>query len=607
MPAIINKNEELQFDPTQTVNENGSVVIGHLSGPCADIINSTRNGRKYSEQLWEKVFKDPITKEYFNCGGIFGELGHPLDREETDMEKIALCMPKEPEKKNGKLWATFDILDTPNGRILKTLCQYGYKMGISSRGSGDIITDYDGNESVDPETYQFNAFDAVLLPAVKEARLKFSESLSNTKTLKAALAESLNKATPTERKIMNETLSKLELDFEDSDIETEDLNEETKYICKFNVYDLDYSDEEPIKTLYNIDDGEDFINKNRGSGKNYALYYDRYAHNSRPENRISHQKIMESKALKALFNYTNLCEWLVKTDQKLFEKFLDEWDYDQEIGNIDEEQNEVVDNNETVIAELQEVLKEKQKLEQQIMDLQEQLSVRSAKEKKLSESLNATKNNISKLSEDSKKAKALTVKVTTLSEDLNATTANLNQMKDTQHHLQERLAVVKKQSKHYKESLVKSEKEVETLRGSLTESNEKLDSINEAYLNLQKDYELKKAESSKKMNEAVVQLDKYKRIAKKAVDKYVDSQAIRLGVTANEIKNRLPESYTFNSIDKVCKDLQEYQLSMSRLPFNTLNENVKIKTSVNEKSIIPADKSLSDDVDLALLHLAGIK
>ena len=145
--------------------------LGRLEGVCADFKNPTRNGRKYSEELWEKVFNSKIVKELFNCGGILGELDHPEDRQEICTEKVAICMPEPPIKKDGKLWAKFDILDTPNGRIAATLAKYGYKLGVSSRGSGDTIIDSDGNESVDPDSYDFTCFDLVVLPAVEAARL----------------------------------------------------------------------------------------------------------------------------------------------------------------------------------------------------------------------------------------------------------------------------------------------------------------------------------------------------------------------------------------------------------------------------------------------------
>ena len=130
-------------------------ILGRLVGVCADFINPTRNGRKYSEQLWENVFNDPIMKEKIKNHVCYGELQHPADRAEIDPEKIAVCLADQPVKnKNGQLEAVFDILDTPNGRILKTLCDYGSNLGISSRGQGDIIEGEDGNEEVDPDTYE---------------------------------------------------------------------------------------------------------------------------------------------------------------------------------------------------------------------------------------------------------------------------------------------------------------------------------------------------------------------------------------------------------------------------------------------------------------------
>ncbi len=209
------ENSEIKNIKYSTSDKKG--VLGTLEGPCADTINATRNGRKYSDALWEKAFNDPIVNEYFACGGIFGELGHPEDRSETDMEKIAICMPEKPTKgEDGKLYGRWDILDTPNGRILKCLCDYGYKIGISSRGNGEVTEDWNGDETVEPDSYELNAFDAVLLPAVKEARLALvTESLTKD-NFKVALQESLDKATTDARKIMEQTLDNLHIDYKKS-------------------------------------------------------------------------------------------------------------------------------------------------------------------------------------------------------------------------------------------------------------------------------------------------------------------------------------------------------------------------------------------------------
>lgn len=90
------------FEYKKSTDKN-SAILGTLEGPCADIVNGTRNGRKYSDELWQKAFNDPIVKEQLANGGIFGEAGHPADREEIDIEKIAIAMPEAPTKKDGKL------------------------------------------------------------------------------------------------------------------------------------------------------------------------------------------------------------------------------------------------------------------------------------------------------------------------------------------------------------------------------------------------------------------------------------------------------------------------------------------------------------------------
>ena len=123
-------------------------------------------------------------------------------------------MPEKPTKdKDGHLIAKFDILDTPNGRIAYTLAKYGYKLGISSRGNGETYIADDGNEHVEEDSYDFRAFDLVLLPAVKAARLKMVESLQNGKTFNQAINEELQKANPDEKRVMTETLNNLNIEY----------------------------------------------------------------------------------------------------------------------------------------------------------------------------------------------------------------------------------------------------------------------------------------------------------------------------------------------------------------------------------------------------------
>ena len=194
-------------------------ILGRLVGVCADTISPTRNGRKYSESLWEKVFDNPIMKEKIKNKVCYGELNHPFDgREEVDMEKIAINLTEQPKKNaDGKLVAVFDVLDTPNGRVLDTLARYGSVLGVSSRGNGDTFVNRDGEEEVNEDTYECTGFDIVPVPAVESARLQYVTESLNNKSLKQALMEQLsNEKDLTAKRVMTETIKSLNIDSSDN-------------------------------------------------------------------------------------------------------------------------------------------------------------------------------------------------------------------------------------------------------------------------------------------------------------------------------------------------------------------------------------------------------
>lgn len=549
------KNEELTYDNSVKINDRGNPILGRLKGPCATTIAATRNGRFYSDELWEKVFNNPIVKEQFASKLVAGELGHPADRQEIDMEKICWIMPEPPYKnEKNQLIGSWDILDTPNGRILKTLCDYGCKIGVSSRGSGDIITDYNGNEAVDPDTYEFTCFDAVLLPAVKEARLEYiSESLdTNKKSLSQALNESLNSATEEERKIMSETLDSLHIPYHPEDEE----NKET---------DVVYKDSD-----------------NAASS--------------------------------------------------------DDVEYRSEV--VDE--NVAVDNSEAQLVEqLQASLNSNKQLEQQIVELREKLSVSYAKETECNEKLDQYKRAILKLSDDSKMLKAAQGKVDILEEELQSVKTklsmsegkldstiklnrSLNEQLSSVHSKMDKMSEAHKQALNRARSLNESAKQtgsrIISLEAQLKEAkenstsrlnilNEQLETLHEQLIEKDKDLEMKKTEYSKKLDEALKTVNRFKKIANNAVDRYIQSQAKRLGVSKNEILNRLSESYSFEEIDEVCDTIQQNNVSMSRLPFQRigLNEKLGVRINARPKEFVPEVINIDDVIDDQLASLAKLK
>lgn len=147
--------------------------LGRLGGPIADWGAGTRNGRLYTKDLWEKVFSTPWVQEAIETKTLFGEADHPDERLESKLSLAAVVMVDYKFiDEQQMLYGWFDILDTPSGRILRTLADYGCRLGVSSRGRGEII-ERNGQQVVKESSYLFGGFDIVALPAVKKARQNF--------------------------------------------------------------------------------------------------------------------------------------------------------------------------------------------------------------------------------------------------------------------------------------------------------------------------------------------------------------------------------------------------------------------------------------------------
>ncbi len=695
-------------------------ILGRLVGVCADFMSPTRNGRKYPEQLWENIFNSDIMKERIANGVCFGELGHPADREETDMEKICICMPEEPKKgPDGKLRAVFDILDTPNGRILKSLCDYGSTLGISSRGSGDLETDFTGQESVNPDTYNCEGFDIVLLPGVKDARLQYvTESLNKkqeNKTLRQKLQESISNETEDHKKIVMESLGELGINLaDDSEYhmldksyehkkEFYDRNKQSGNIADATEY-LDSHDYEYEIYFDKTDDGCTlFYNGELGVLESWddlkkLLHEDKYIEENVAvqEAKLSPQEKMDAWAcgerrenIKAcsdskLEMYRDICEEsgyyaqvkiidkelesreLSDKKEKLVAKMIDGGQrlliLDNETGrdflysvlgktytghiiqadddnayhvierddpraekiadallsrlneslqtsqneedNIDEVQAD--DNDMAIANELQEALKLNKKLDEKIINLQEKLSACYAKEMELEEAIDNYKIKIAKLSNKSKENKALTEKLSKLEIDLKNSKNEVNDKKSMLHETMQRDA---KERKSLQESIASKDNKIKELNEKLnkvskenSQLTDNVNSLNEQLETAHKDSRQIKEKYSNKLDQNNKLIERYKKIAKNAVDKYIGKQATILGVSASEIKNRLPESYSFTDIDNICESLREYKLNINSLPFNTkLNENVNLTVkNLDSRMLVKNTDDELSDADLKL-------
>ena len=154
------------------------------------------------------------------------------------------------------------------------------------------------------------------------------------------------------------------------------------------------------------------------------------------------------------------------------------------------------------------------------------------------------------------------------------------------------------------------DKKISSLQEQLDAISKKAESEKQSLLEnieeIKKDSEIKTRQYTTKLKKANELVEHYKGVAKKAVDKYIDSKARMLGVSANEIKNRLNENYSFSDIDKVCNSLQGYQLNISKLPFD-ISRGSKIKVQESVEPIKPKAPGVDDEVDDSLLRMAGLK
>lgn len=491
--------ETLAFKELTPEEKEKRGILGRLFGPCADIINPTRNGRKYSDELWEKVFKDELVIEALNNGGIFGELDHPVDRQETDSTKIAICMPEAPKRdRDGHLIAYFDILDTPCGRIAYQLAKYGYKLGVSSRGNGDVIEDSDGNESVDPDTYDFQCFDLVLTPSVKAARCNMVEGLDKESiNLKKALKESFDKATADEKVVMQEALDKLN----------------------------------------------------------------------------------------------------IKLDECISESCADKKEQDapeQTVEKTDEANN---DGSKLLINSLQEALKSKSDLEAQVRELQEKLAVSNAKVDELIDAEKKAKNAVQGLAENARKSHDLELKVSSLEESLKQKDERIGKLLEFKR-------VHMANAKVLNESINSKDNDLKELNESIktitSEKDAEIKRLTEALNTEKQTSESKVNEVTAKLHKSVQIKENYKKLANEAINKYIGSKATMIGVSAQDIKNKLEESYTLSDIDKVCEELQAYDLNMSKLPFN-VGRQAKIRVTESKKDNLHHTNP-DDEVD-GLEHL----
>ena len=546
MLESFNTKSEMQYQRLTEEEKQKRGILGRLVGIIADFKNSTRNGRRYTEELWDRTFEDPIVKEKLENRCILGELGHPADRQETDIEKVAICLAEMPKKGNdGKLHGVFDILDTPNGRILKTLCDYGCNIGVSSRGGGDTYEDFDGSETVDANTYEFECFDAVILPAVKAARPAYvTESFdTHKKTLKTALMEALEKSTEDEQRVMKTTLDELNIDYS---TEEESISESVDYNIDVTT------DTEAAKN----DDGADVIMELQEA--------------------LQRQQELENQ-IKSLQEKLSVC-------------YTKESRYSDRLGKANQQVAAQTQENNALSEQLKELAEQNNTLTESLNALTESVNVKNKTIEDLTSSLEGYRSRFAVMQKQLNEAKA---NKQTLNETVNASTIKVKKLTEAYNNLKE----------ESKRTLLESKKKIESLEDT---NNKLVEELQDA----KKDSQIIRSQSNSKLEQSKQLVEKYKSIAKTAVDKYISSQATRIGCSAKDLKSRLNESYSFKDIDKAVEDMQQYKLNLNSLPFSTLSSKpTKMKITESKESLLElvdnSSYNFDDDIDESLLNFTN--
>ena len=130
--------EHLSYDQANITLEHTDEKNGkslHLSGICiqGDIRNA--NQRIYSGKEIERAVK--TINEQLNGGySVLGEVDHPADLR-VNLDRVSHMITKMwVEGSNG--YGKLKILPTPMGKIIEAMVESGVKLGVSSRGSGDV-------------------------------------------------------------------------------------------------------------------------------------------------------------------------------------------------------------------------------------------------------------------------------------------------------------------------------------------------------------------------------------------------------------------------------------------------------------------------------------
>jgi hypothetical protein len=129
----------------------------------SDIKN--QNGRVYPHAVLKKEVNNFNTK-YVNEGRALGELGHPMGPV-INLDRVSHVI-KELTEDGTNFIGKAKVMDTPNGKIVKSFISEGVKLGVSSRGMGSVKPNKKGVNEVQND-FVLSTVDIVADPSAPDA------------------------------------------------------------------------------------------------------------------------------------------------------------------------------------------------------------------------------------------------------------------------------------------------------------------------------------------------------------------------------------------------------------------------------------------------------
>jgi hypothetical protein len=162
MPGLL--REHLSYDQAQAVLESveeGDKKSLYLKGICIQGDIQNENKRVYPREEITRAVKT-LGEQIKSGYSVLGELDHPPDLK-INLERVTHMMTAcWMDGANG--YGKLKILPTPMGEIVKAMLLSGVKLGVSSRGSGDV-NDSNGKVS----NFEILTVDIVAQPSAPNA------------------------------------------------------------------------------------------------------------------------------------------------------------------------------------------------------------------------------------------------------------------------------------------------------------------------------------------------------------------------------------------------------------------------------------------------------